>query len=406
MVFNLNYKILRRYIYLAIIIIAGLSTVLRPSINSNITLIRVLLPIIFIDFFVRKPKKGIEFLSIILILLLYSLFVSYLVSRFHTFSVVFFFYYTTVIFFYYYSEDLIQKVSVHHVYVFLKNLFKILIVLGFFQLYFGGVYINTQDRLPAVNTFFWNENEYSSIFSIFIPLFFLKESNWLKYFWIGSALVLMIHNDAKLALIATFLFFGGFLMTKFKIFKFKYVGLALLALFLIILLYLGRDYDIQGKYTINVFLTGLYEHIMALETFRHIGSFNARSNAIILGIKEFIHSWFLGIGPGNSLLMMKEIVIPGTEHWTALSMHNFVMQVITEIGVLGITLLLAVYFRVQKAVNRNTVFPSNIIILYYASSIISISLLSGPWSNYFFLFIFYFSIFFFESNYSSNCIKK
>ena len=161
------------YIYLSIIVIAGLSTILRPAINSKITLFRVLLPFLILFFIAIKPKKGVHFLLILLLLLVYSIFISLFISRFETFSFIFFFYYSVVIFFYFFSEELIKTVTVIRTYRFLKNLFKVLIILGYLQYFFDGIYFNTQDRLPAVNVFFWNENEYSSVLAVFIPLFFL-----------------------------------------------------------------------------------------------------------------------------------------------------------------------------------------------------------------------------------------
>ncbi|WKX77991.1 O-antigen ligase family protein [Zobellia laminariae] len=238
-------------------------------------------------------------------------------------------------------------------YKFLSGFFKTIIILGLIQLFFGGVYFNTQDRLPAVNIFFWNENEYSSVLAIFAPLFFLREKGYAKYLWIAVATYLMIYNDAKLAVFSLIVFFAGMFVLKNKLLKVKYLGFILLAIIGIVVLFLLKSYSIQGEYTIEYFISRLTEHIWLREPLLHIGTFNARSNAVILGIKEFLDSYCLGIGPGNSLPMMKEIVVPGTEKYTALSMHNFTLQIITEMGLFGIGIIALFIMKIVKAAEES-----------------------------------------------------
>ena len=383
-------------IHFIVLLIAGMSTVLRPSIESNLTLFRVLLPFLFVWFFLINTKKAIELSVIIVLFLAYSLIVSYL-SRFHTFSIVFNLYYITVFFFFYYYKEVLKVCGAVAIYKFLTLIFKTIIVLGLIQFFFGGVYFNTQDRLPAINIFFWNENEYSSVLAIFSSLFFLKEKRIFKYIWLAAALFLMIYNDAKLAVFSLIVFFAGFIVLKSKLLKIKYIGFALVGIIGIFLLFLLREYSIQGEYTIEYFVSRLGEHVWSGEPLVHIGTFNARSNAVILGIKEFVNSYFLGIGPGNSLPMMQEIVVPGTEKYTALSMHNFTLQIVTEMGIFGILILLSFLSKISKAAEKS-VYGTNMVFVFFISCLISITLLSGAWSNYFYLFILFYALDFFKQN--------
>ena len=306
----------------AIIIIAGLSTILRTSVESNITLFRVLLPFLFLGFFVVNTKKAINLSVVIIAFLIYSLVVSY-VGKYHSFSIIFNLYYITVFFFYFYCEEVVRSCKPESIYTLLVYIYKTMIVLAYLQLLFGGVYFNTQDRLPAVNIFFWNENELSAVIAIFSPLFFLKSKSMFKYFWLIAAVYMILHNDAKLALLSLIVFFGGYLVIKFKIFKIRYIGFIFLGVLSLILLFFLREYSIQGKFTIEYFLSRLVNGVWTQQPLEHIGTFNSRSNAIILGVRDFVNSYFLGIGPGNSLLMIDEIVVPGNEKYSALSMHNF-----------------------------------------------------------------------------------
>ena len=390
-------------VHFTVITIAGMSTVLRPSIDSKVTLFRVILPLIFIWLFVVNTRRAVKMLTIISVFLCYSVVVSY-VFRFHTFSVMFNLYYIAAFVYYFYYKEMLKVCGAHSIYTYLSTLFKILLILGWIQYFFGGVYFNTITRLPAVHLFFWTENEFASVLAILVPIFFLKEKTYTKYFWILSATYLIAFDDAKLAVLSLIVFFGGFLLIKFKLFKIRYLGSLILGILGVAILFFTREYTIQGKYTIGYFISRLVENTIALEPLEHIGTFNARSNAIILGTKELIHSWFLGIGPGNSLIMMDEIVVPGTEEYTALSMHNFTMQLITEMGIFGIGILIIFYLKVKQAGLRST-YPMNLILLFYISALISITLLSGPWSNYFYLFILMYSVDFFGKNVQASLQK-
>lgn len=383
-------------VHFTIVTIAGMSTILRPSIESKLTLFRILLPFIFLWLFVANPRRALKLVGIIGVFICYSILVSY-VARFHTFSVVFNLYYITVFVYYFYYKEILRICGAQSIYSYLSFLFKTLIILGLIQYFFGGVYFNTVSRLPAVHIFFWTENEYSSVLAILVPLFFLKEKNYAKYLWIFAAIYLIAFDDAKLAFLSLIVFFGGYFLIKFKLFRIRYLGFLILGILGAATLYFAREYSIQEKYTVEYFISRLVENTIALEPLEHIGTFNARSNAVILGIKELLNSYLLGIGPGNSLIMMEEIVVPGTEEYTALSMHNFTLQLVTEMGLFGIGMLAVFYLKVKQA-GVNSKFPMNLVLIFYISSIISITLLSGPWSNYFYLFILIYSVDFFGKN--------
>ena len=374
-------------VHFTILAIAGLSTILRPSIESKITLFRILLPFLFITFFLVNTKRAVKLSVVLVVFLLYSLIASY-VSRFHAFNINFNLYYITVFFFYFYYKEALKACNPENLYLILTFVFKAIIILSFVQVFFGGVYINTQDRLPAVNIFFWNENELSSVLAIFSPLFFLKTKNIFKYVWLSAAIYLMAYNDAKLAILSLIVFFGGYFIVKIELFKIKYIGFVFMGVMALLVLFFFREYSIQGKYTIEYFTSRLVENLWLQEPLEHIGTFNSRSNAVILGVKEFFRSYLLGIGPGNSLTMMKEIVVPGTERYAALSMHNFTLQLVTEMGLFGLGMIGLFFLKIKQAANMSK-YPTNLVFIFFISCVISITLLSGAWSNYFYLFILY-----------------
>jgi O-antigen ligase len=218
-----------------------------------------------------------------------------------------------------------------------------------------------------------------------------------KYLWIFAAIYLIVFNDAKLAFLSLIVFFGGYFLLKFKLFKIRYLGFLVLGILGVATLYFAREYSIQGKYTIEYFISRLVDNIISQQPLEHIGTFNARSNAVILGIKELLNSYLLGIGPGNSDIMIDEIVVPGTEEYTALSMHNFTLQIVTEMGLFGLGMLAVFYLKVKQAGIKSK-YPMNLVLIFFISCVISITLLSGAWSNYFYLFILIYSVDFFGKN--------
>jgi len=387
---------LKKNIHLVIFTIAGLSTILRPSIESKITLFRVLLPFLVLLLLIINKRKFINFFILSSTFVLYAIIVSY-ISVFQTVNTPFILYYVTLFFLFFYSSAVFKKYDKIEIFSYFKGLYICLLVLGFTQYFFGGVYFNTQDRLPAINIFFWNENDYSAVLTLLTCFYFIVVNNKLKYILLFCSLFLIVHNDAKMAVIALMLFFLGSIMLKIKLsrkLKLGFMGFVLIAA---ITAYFLKDYRIQGGYSISTIVENLVERIYTQEILLHLGSFNSRSNAIILGVGNFFNSFGLGIGPGNSILMMTEIVIPGTERWAAKSMHNFIFQIITEAGVFGITLLLAIYFKIRKIIKRNTDYSKGVLIVYFLSIIITITILSGgAWSNYFFFLVLFFSIEFFN----------
>ncbi|MGP1991709.1 hypothetical protein D9V96_007475 [Zobellia laminariae] len=188
---------------------------------------------------------------------------------------------------------------------------------------------------------------------------------------------------------------------KFRLFRMRYIGFCLIGFIGVMVLFFTREYTIQGKYTIEYFISRLVSGLFTGTPLVHIGTFNSRSNAVITGIYEFFNSYMIGIGPGNSLLMIQELIVPGQEKWAAYSMHNFTLQLITEMGLFGLGML-GFFMLDIKSTIRNTLYSPNLIWLFFFSCVVSITLLSGAWSNYFYLFILFYAVDFFKNNDKSN----
>lgn len=395
---TINRKTFQIRLLFSILIIAGMSYVLRPSIESTITLFRVLMPLIFLYFCFKRSKEMMIVLWMSLILFIYNFFVSSFVSRFNEFSYVFYFYSVILLFWYYFTKYTVEVATPLRVYNFLTLLFKAMIVLGFIQLIFGGQYPNTPIRAGEIIIFFPNGNEYAAVLAGFMPLYFLREKGYKKFFWIASTIFFVVYNDARLSLIAVSFFFLAYGLMKLPIMRFGKLGLILAVTAVFSIALIVKDHEIFGGLILNDLLFKPLIHIFTLTPVEHIGSINSRLNAVIFGTQELIGSYFWGIGLGNSHLMMAEHIVESNEGGVAHSMHNFVYQIITELGWLGAIYLISIYNIVKISIKENTKYNHGVIWMYYVFMTLNITLLSGPFSNYFFLFIFFYSIFHFRYN--------
>ena len=89
--------------------------------------------------------------------------------------------------------------------------------------------------------------------------------------------------------------------------------------------------------------------------------------------------------------------MPGTERYSALSMHNFTLQLVTEMGLFGLGMIGLFFLKIKQAAHMSR-YPANLVFIFFISCLISITLLSGAWSNYFYLFILFYAVDFFKKN--------
>lgn len=392
--------------YYLVLTIAGLSTILRPSPESSITLFRIILPFLGLFLLLNSPLQTCKLFFKILLLLGYSYFVSIYVGRFHHFDVVFFLHYSVILVFYLFVKIAVEEIGKEKMYQYIYFMFKTMIVLALIQYIFGGTYINTQDRsVPTI--FFWNENEFSAVLGIIIPIVFLKEKrNLLTFLWIAVGIFFIIVSGARLALIGVILFFLIFLVKKIPIIGKGYFTILGAVLIVTFLLFYFKDVSFMGGISLGELIMMPIEHILKLEPLPNIGSIGPRTNAFIYGFQELKNTSIWGIGPGNSNTLMQENIIPGMEDWSARSMHNIILQTITELGYLGIVFMLWFMYRVYISIRNNKTYSGTVIAFFFVSSLIGVTMLSGAFNNYFFLMVLFFSIFYFDDNFKSNKDKE
>ncbi|WP_089355430.1 O-antigen ligase family protein [Ekhidna lutea] len=264
------------------------------------------------------------------------------------------------------------------------------LLLSVIQYMFGGVYFNTQNRLPEVNIYFNNGNELGMFLSGFVPLyFFLERKSLLKWVVITLIIFLSWHNHARgtfvSALLFLFMYYNVVFFLRYKIFY-----MTLLIVSSTVLISILSSIQVFGITLID-FLVDPIVHIFTLDPIEpNIGSINNRANNIIFALQEFIDSYFIGIGPDNSRAMVQSHIV--LKSHSTQSMHNMVIQIICEWGVVGILFmgyfLRSILTRIQNYSLANVL----IILSIFSSILLTSSISSGPFVNYAYLLTFYTTI--------------
>ncbi|MEI2275632.1 O-antigen ligase family protein [Sphingobacterium sp. ML3W] len=397
----LDLKVNRNGWWISLLLITSyLNAVLKAGVDGNMTVFRILLLPTILMMIPERKRTMTEFIGLAIFTVVYCYIISYLpFNRFQDFDIVFTLHYILVPFCFIIMNYFIDKVGLDYLYNFFKKFHYVMLVLAFIQFFAGGVYPNTQNRAPMVNIFFWNENEFVTVLAIFIPLYFLIEKETLiKYLVIFCSLFFIVYSDARLLIIGLVLFFGIYYSSKLPFYKYKMLWI--LSMFLLILIltpYLANK-KIFDDYTFFDLFADTIRRIFTLDDYEGIGSVISRVNAYIWGQIDLYKTYLFGIGPSNSFIIMKEHTPVGLEAYSPKSFHNIILQMIVEIGFLGIFLFLMLVRMIRNTV-KGSPFRHSIVIGYYIAAFIFSTILSGAFSNYPFIFIIAFSLTMFKTNF-------
>lgn len=369
---------LYKSIFFSFLFIGYLSATLRLSVESNLTLFRVLLPLIFLfSFFLFKPTM-IKCCIVIFIFFLYGVFTSIFMSRFETFNVVYFLHYSTLIFLGLLTFAFIKRFGAQALYNHLRWVYIIMIVLAILQFLLAFELPSTYYR-GTLNIYYWVENDFTTALASFIPFLLVapnkKKMNWILAF-LGTLII--IYNSSRIALLSI-LFFIIFKSLN----RFSWVGYVISAIVVIALLFIFRDYKLESN-TLYQLLVDPFSHIFTLTPYTQFGSIYDRTNALIFGVMELINSWGFGVGPGNGTLLFEQ---PEYFLRTAQSMHNFVAQIIVEYGwlmLIALTYFLLKSYNFRRRLNIR-IKDDRLLYIYVVTMILaSLTQSEGLFSNYYF----------------------
>jgi len=220
-----------------------------------------------------------------------------------------------------------------------------------------------------------------AVFLLFSPTGFI-----LRTIAFIAALFFTQVNGSKVVLISlviALLFWGYITVTQNKLIttKMKFLLKLIIVTSVVFLMFLFFEFVGQikvGSYTLLDLLVEPIIRIFTLEPYGlGAGSLTVRTDMTIFAIKDFMNSFGLGIGFGNSLAMIESerygVILEGAK-----TLHNFPLQVVLELGGLVVTPLF--YFLLKEKSGKTKV-------LFILLLVMSLSQSAGVFSNYFFLCI-------------------
>lgn len=375
------------FVYLTLFLFYS-TTVLRLNPTSAITLPRLLIPLVFIYMFNNHKSEINKFLVLFIISIPYYLFISY-ISPYGVNTIVlrFLLHYTIILFLFFAISALTKKYR-NSFFKHIKIFYMIIILFAFFEYFSGWHFPNTKED-GSVRVFFYGQNDFSAALAIAILLLIIVKPSgrWNKlinFFFILAGMFFLYNASARLSILGVLLFLSIYLINKNKLIWGPVISIIILT---------GGTYIIQLA-TNTDFFNLLFDPIKRIFTLNpypyNVGSVVERTNAIIFGIKEYYHSFFWGIGPGNTISML---AIPDYLMDNAKSMHNFFIQIIVETGWFALACLYLLYKVIKSNLKQA---PRNLNILYSTfilSGLLILSSLSvGAFSNYFFFTVYFYGI--------------
>jgi hypothetical protein len=383
---------IKKNFYYYLLFLSFLHAVLRLNETSSFGLYRLLMPISLIMLaFAWKPSKYFSYLFIIVIFYNFIISLLYTNNLFH-YSIMTLHYFSIynifLITYYLYEKDGFQKL-----YNFLNNFIYLTLCIAILEIIFNFRLPNTAVYYDgSVSVFNWNQNEYSTILLSFVPLFLVYQKNLFVKLIVMSTIIYIVYiNDSKLVLIGIFIALVLYNLKK-NILEInvliKYLMMILLFLLFVMLFFIPYDeiYIIFRDYNISIYeLLGVpISHIITLTPFIDNGGSNVtRANAIIYGLLEFKNSNFLGIGMGNTLVMLEK---PEYVLRSAKSIHNLPIQLFVEHGfIMLFAYIYMLYIFMKLMIKQN--LDSIEMVMYVAIPTILIGSMGssvGIFSDYYF----------------------
>jgi hypothetical protein len=200
--------------------------------------------------------------------------------------------------------------------------------------------VNSSYSNGEASAFFWNQNEFGLALAGFVPIALVFEKNFfIKVCVLATALLICYWNDAKISFMAIIL---CVFLSVWHTCRFQYLGRAYA---------LGVTLAVFAAFNsfFSFRMTGIANSVISFDGFYNDsfsfvdagGSFSTRIYAAVFGLREWIMSYGLGIGPGNSLLLLKK-----QEYLllSAKSLHNPPIQFLVEFGFLAVF----VYYQLSR----------------------------------------------------------
>lgn len=365
--------------------VAFLNAVLRLAPESDITLFRIMLPFAFFAFFLIRDSRLQWFITIVFIFFVLQILSvavgGYPLSRL---QFVFMSHYLVMIFLFFVTYEYFCRTPLNF-YHMLRVFYVVLVVLMGVEYFASFDLPNTNGR--GVTGWYWNQNDASLALAAFFILAVRAGDTSQMVPVHFAALTLMAINESRAALwgcmaYAAFWYSSAYWYKKHwgNSLKGLAVSLASISIVLVALLLATSALDkVAEQLTRGALIVLGYRDDVS-----SIISIDVRANAASYALADFVRSYGLGIGSGNSIALLQKI--NDKDLFLIKSIHNMPLQMILELGFPFIVVLIIGIFQCSKL--RFVDF----FIVLSSYCFISLSQSGGFMVNYFPLACFYFAI--------------
>ena len=397
----------KKNILFILLIIAYLNAVLRPSMKNPVTAFRLLLPFAWIAIFNISRQTLARMFAIFSGITCLSFFQYYLAKEFFfpevsTFSI------PHLIEFLYHILCIVTVVgivvSLRYIYQenfnsaiikFGANFCKVFVVLGLIYSAAGGN--------PIEFHIFGNVNNFGCVVAVGIILYLFDGAKRFlsKIIWISLSMALLLYNDSKMAFLGAVMAIGLFLIVIFSkmtnsIMR-RFLTILLLFIGIVIVVFLINSEILINGYSLRGMTIEPTRRILSGEYYSYISTSQTfRANVIIAILLVLQNSFLLGVGVGNTGLIIRTMV-PDPDmilrQYLEVSSHIWWLEEMADFGLIVIILFLIGYLKAWKLyINTREVTPQLFGLICIISFPIWSMSASGLYTEYFSLSMVTFAI--------------
>ncbi|CAH7299875.1 conserved membrane hypothetical protein [Vibrio chagasii] len=383
-----NHRELHYRIIAFCVFVAFFNAVLRFSPESHLSLYRLLMPVQLFMIFIWSKAYLNKMVFFSLALCVTNIFSLYLGGYGFDSSIVLVFtiHYLTITMFFLTVDVVYQKGLSHEFVSFLRYCSLLFVVLGGVT-WITGINLPNISASPkqygVIRSFMVNENDTSLVYGtvIVLYLYILNVKVFEKAVVIFMSFLYIFMSDSKMVMLTLVSVFMFYIFSKIKIKggqAYSYCLVSFLLLLFILVGYANLEGITLSGYKITDLVLEPIKRILTLDAYNiGYGSLYVRTDMTIYALLDVINSYGLGIGMGNTLKMI-EIGRYGQILEGAKSIHNFPLQLVTEIGI-------PMFFFIMWYITRGV--RLKYIGVFFLLLLMSLSQSVGVFSNYFFIVV-------------------
>lgn len=337
------------FVHMLILSSAFLSAMLRLNEDSDVTLFRILLPLVLL-FIAMYDRLRLVYLVAILSYVAFCQAISFYFTPYsiNFYNIAFFLNYLVMIivgFYIYIIDTRFNRESIDR---FCAFYFYILLAALIAQLVFNFNLPNISDAGEAANAWYGNENDASLALAAFV--FYAARFGLLRKHVVGIILAtfVMYENGSRTCMLSIAILMYYVIIKRFGVVITAYFTVLSAAILVGFLEYFVEGFSIVSE--VLEFLDNFFiaiSNLLKLEvTPGLITSLDIRSMAAALALIDFSNHPLFGIGAGNTISLIEQN--GSIFNYVIRSTHNMPLMILAELGILGTLAFFYPIFRISR----------------------------------------------------------